>query len=130
MLIHQPYEECSFKLVEKPEDSLKQLLTAATKKKRMKWAKKYKNWRKEDWKKVIFSDESHFEGHGPKFAFAQRSASEPINSRHIQQAPKYPLKKMFWGCFTFQGTGRLCPVEGMMNSTKYHEMLTSTCLQQ
>ena len=30
---------------------------------------------------------------------------------------------MFWGCFTFNGTGRLFPVEGMMNSAKYKEML-------
>ena len=35
---------------------------------------------------------------------------------------------MVWGCFTFQGTGRLCPVEGMMNSTKYYKMLTKHML--
>ena len=57
MLIHQLYEEGSFKLIEKPGRPLKkQLLTAAMKKKRMKWAKKYKNWRKKDRRKVILSD--------------------------------------------------------------------------
>ena len=54
-----------------------QLLTAAMKKKRMKWAKKYNNWRKEDWRKVIFSDESHFEVHGPKFAFVEEVLMNP-----------------------------------------------------
>lgn len=38
----------------------KQLLTKAMKEKRYKWAKKYKDWTKEQWRKVIFSDESHF----------------------------------------------------------------------
>uniref|UniRef100_A0A3Q3R911 Transposase Tc1-like domain-containing protein n=1 Tax=Monopterus albus TaxID=43700 RepID=A0A3Q3R911_MONAL len=38
----------------------KQLLTKAMKVKRYKWALKYKNWTKEDWRKVLFSDESHF----------------------------------------------------------------------
>ena len=35
---------------------------------------------------------------------------------------------MFWGCFTFKGTGRLIPVEGMMNSIKYKEILTKYLL--
>ena len=37
----------------------------------------------------------HFEVHGPKFAFVKRSAGEPMNSRHVQQAPKYPKIKCF-----------------------------------
>ena len=76
----------------------KQLLTAAMKKKRMKWAKKYKNWRKEEKKTGEKSSDQmkdHFEVHGPKFAFVQRSAGEPMNSRHVQQAPKYPKIKWF-----------------------------------
>ena len=73
----------------------KQLLTAAMKNKRIKWAIKYKNWKKEDWRKVIFLGESRFEVHGPKFAFVRRSAGEPMNSRHVQQAPKYPPKNCF-----------------------------------
>ena len=42
----------------------KQLLTAAMQKKRLIWGKKYKNWEEDKWRKVIFSDESHFEVHG------------------------------------------------------------------
>ena len=61
--------------------------------------------------------------HGHRSQHVRRSAGEPLNSFHIQQAPKHPPKKMFWGCFTFKGTGRLCPIEGMMNSTKYQEIL-------
>ena len=35
----------------------KQLLTKTMKTKRYKWGLKYKNWTKEDWRRVIFSDE-------------------------------------------------------------------------
>ena len=50
----------------------------------------------------------------------------------FQRTPQYlsystgsetPPKEMFWGCcFTLNGTGRLCPSEEMMNSTKYLEI--------
>ena len=32
---------------------------------------------------------------------------------------------MFWGWFTFNGTGRLCPIEEMMNLVKYREILAT-----
>ena len=73
----------------------KQLLTAAMKTKRLKWAEKYKNWRKEDWRKIVFSDESHFEGHGPKFLYVRKSTAETLTSKHVQQAPKHPKRRCF-----------------------------------
>ena len=38
----------------------KQLLTPAMKRKRLDWARKYQSWTAQDWKKVVFSDETHF----------------------------------------------------------------------
>ena len=71
----------------------KQLLTDVMKKKRLVGTKKYKHWGKEEWRKVIFSNESHFEVHGHRSQYVRRSAGEPLNSFHIQQAPKHPPKK-------------------------------------
>src|SRR5215469_5161169 len=86
----------------------------------------------DDWKKVIFSDESHFEVHGYMsilhICFVRRSKGEPLRSGHIQQAPKHPPKKMFWGSFSAKGTGRLVTVEGMMNSDKYKDILETHLL--
>ena len=101
----------------------KQLLTEAMRKKRLHWAKKYQHWTVEDWKKVIFSDESHFIVQGFKSRYVRRGIGEPLRRGHIDQAPKHPPKKMFWGYFSFLGTGTLVPVEGMMNSNKYMEIL-------
>lgn len=101
----------------------KQLLTDRMQKQRLAWAKKYKNWTIQDWEKVIFSDESHFEVHGYRSIVVRRTDGEAIRPEHIQQAPKHPPKKMFWGSFTVKGPGRLIPVEGTMRSQQYEDVL-------
>lgn len=106
----------------------KQLLTSVMKKKRLRWARQYAGWTADDWRKVIFSDESHFEVHGYRSQFVRRSKGEPLRPGHIQQAPKHPPKKMFWGSFSAKGTGRLVNVEGMMNSDKYKVILQTHLL--
>uniref|UniRef100_A0A3Q3J165 Transposase Tc1-like domain-containing protein n=1 Tax=Monopterus albus TaxID=43700 RepID=A0A3Q3J165_MONAL len=101
----------------------KQLLTKAMKVKRYKWALKYKNWTKEDWRKVLFSDESHFFVQGQRSQHVRRSPTEKLCNAHIDQRVKHPQKKMFWGCFSYYGIGSLHPVEGMMRSPQYIELL-------
>lgn len=93
------------------------------KKKRMAWARKYKDWTQDDWKKVLFSDESHFFVQGMRHQFVRRTDSEPLLAAHIEQSVKHPVKQMFWGCFSYCGTGLLVPIQGMMNSEKYIKVL-------
>ena len=97
----------------------KQLLTPAMKKKRLAWARKYQSWTAQDWKKVVFSDETHFFVQGFRPRFVRRSHGEPIREQHLIQTVKHPQKQMFWGYFTSGGPGSLVPVQGMMNSKKY-----------
>lgn len=103
----------------------KQLLTTSMKKKRLFWASTYKGWSVEQWRKVVFSDESHFEVQGQRCQFVRRADGESITPKHILQTVKHPEKKMFWGCFTYSGPGPLCPVTGMMNSSSYIQILGS-----
>ena len=63
----------------------KKLLTKAMKKKRPSWARNHARWTKDDWRKMIFSDELHFEVHGHKSDVVRRSKEEAIRSEHIQQ---------------------------------------------
>jgi len=100
----------------------KQLLTKAMMSKRLQWAKNHKDWTIEMWKNVIFSDETHFFVQGEKVPYVRKSADEKLSPAHLQQAPKYPHKKMFWGYFTHEGTGALVPVEGMMKSDQYMDI--------
>ena len=101
----------------------KQLLTKTMKTKRYKWGLKYKNWTKEDWRRVIFSDETHMFVQGHRSQHVRRSQNEKIRNSHIDQRVKHPQKKMFWGCFSFYGIGSLHPVEGMMCSQQYIEVV-------
>jgi hypothetical protein len=36
---------------------------------------------------------------------------------------------MFWGCFTFTGPSSLIPIEGMINSEKYSDILKCGVVQ-
>ncbi|KAJ4427681.1 hypothetical protein ANN_25330 [Periplaneta americana] len=69
----------------------KQLLTPVMCKRRLMWAKLHQHWAVNDWKNVLFSDESHFEVHGHRVSYV-RKGSEKVTAAHLQQAPKYPLK--------------------------------------
>ena len=101
----------------------KQLLTHKMKRRRLAWAKKYKNWTLDDWKKVLFSDETHFVMAGKHFQYVRRSVEESVKPCHINQQVKHPAKKMFWGCFSFKGVGSLFPAQGMMKSDQYIEVI-------
>lgn len=101
----------------------KQLLTDRMKKQRLLWAIKYIKWSVEDWKKVLFTDETHFIVQGQRSKFVRKSDNEKLTPSHLNQTVKHPVKKMFWGCFSYMGVGGLVPIEGMMNSEKYKSLL-------
>lgn len=108
----------------------KQLLTKPMKSKRYKWALQHKNWTKEDWRKVIFSDETHFFVQGQRSQHVRISPGETLNDSHINQTVKHPQKKMFWGCFGYDGVGPLHPVDGMMQSQQYVDVLQRRLLPE
>jgi hypothetical protein len=37
----------------------------------------------------------------------------------MQQTTKHPLQKIFWGHFSYHGTGPLVSVDGVINGVKY-----------
>jgi len=60
-------------------------------------AKKYKEWRAEDWKQVLFSDESQFFVQGLQCRHVRRSDGEKITKGHIIQNVKHPqIKNRLW----------------------------------
>ena len=48
---------------------------------------------------------------------------------HLQQTVKHPPKQMFQGHSTFTGPGSLIPIEGMINSEKYRDILKCRVVQ-
>jgi len=92
------------------------------KSKRFVWAKEYKNWSLADWEKVRFSDETDSFVGGKHPRFVRRSVGERVKPCHLNQQAKHPPKN-FWVCFSYKGVGSLFPVQAMMKSDQYIEVL-------
>lgn len=107
----------------------KPLLTDFQRKRRLAWAKQHISWTPEQWNRVIFSDESHFCLHGNQgHSFVRRYSHEEFKPECLNHTVKHPLKIMVWGCISGVGVGRLELVSGMMNGSKYINVLEKKML--
>ena len=104
----------------------KQVLTTKMKEKRLEWAIMYQDWTKEDWRRVLFSDEVQFHAQHQTSQWVRRSKGETITEKHMHQRTKFPQKVMFWGAFSYNGVGSLLPIEGMMNADRYVKVVNGT----
>ena len=91
---------------------------------RLKWCKEHKEWN-DEWKKVVFSDESRFclfHNDG------RRKVWRKIGERHRRDCLKPTVKfgggsVMVWGCFSWWGVGPLVVVDGTLNQDGYVDIL-------
>jgi transposase len=100
-------------------------ITKANQEKRRLWALAHASWTEEDWKKVIFSDESKFllfksDGH----QYAWFKPGQALDPRFTLKAIKHGARNiMVWGCITAKGMGRLFRIEGIMCAPEYVDIL-------
>uniref|UniRef100_A0A7I4YEL3 Paired domain-containing protein n=1 Tax=Haemonchus contortus TaxID=6289 RepID=A0A7I4YEL3_HAECO len=110
--------------------SKKPLVTAKNRKARLGFARKHLAWNRDDWKKVLFSDESKFCLFGSDGIMYIR---RPVNKRCD---PEYQIPTvkhgggsvMLWGCFSLSGVGPLVRIQGNMNSAQYRDILENVML--
>jgi len=62
--------------------------------------------------------------------YLRRAAGKPISPFHLEQRVKHPIKVMFWGSFSMQGTGRIVLVTEMMNSVQYIDKLQTNVIPE
>jgi transposase len=102
----------------------KPLLTLSQQKRRLAWAKEHLRWTANDWRGVVFSDESTFTIHNHcGNSFVRRRPGEEFKPYCLNLTVKHPTSVMVWGCMASSGVGRLSICDGIMNATKYIETL-------
>jgi transposase len=103
----------------------KPLLTARHKKLRLKFAKKYRKWKKEDWRKVMFTDETKINRFGSDGKlYCWRKKNEPMSDRTTKPSVKGGGGGfMVWSCFGYNGVGWATKITGTMNQTLYKDVL-------
>lgn len=92
-------------------------LTAAIMEARFQWALQYKDWTVEDWKKVIWTDETSVcLGQRRGKVRIWRTPSERYHKTCSRRRWKGFMEFMFWGCFSYDKK-RAMPRMGVRNSS-------------
>ena len=87
---------------------------------RVQWAKQHVHWKKEDWEKVLFSDEVRISIFGSDgIRYVRRRVGEAGLPECLVPTMKHPVSVMVWGCMSRSRVGRLQVLEGTVNAEKY-----------
>lgn len=92
---------------------------------RLDFAKKYSYWNSDDWKKILFSDESKFQLFGTVGRqYVRRPAGTRYDSRYQIPTVKHGGGGvMVWGAFSAQGVGPLVEINEVMDRYIYKNIL-------
>ncbi|KAG1243063.1 hypothetical protein G6F68_015940 [Rhizopus microsporus] len=95
----------------------KPLLTAKHRKARLQFAKRYQHWTIEDWRRVIWSDETkvnRFNSDGRAWAWVRDGSS--LQPKQVKQAVKHGGGSiMVWSAISVAGPGWLCKIDTTMD---------------
>lgn len=109
----------------------KPLLTKQHKQKRFAWAKKHETWTVDEWKNVIWSDETAFmlvNGEGREYCWTKQG--DVLEEDHVKPTKKFGGGKvMVWGCITYEGMGFACKVDDIMDANLYSQILRGELMQ-
>ena len=101
----------------------KPLLSGMNLKRRLEWCKQHQSWSVEDWKRVMWSDESPFELRFKQKERVWRLHNERYKPWALTPTTKSSIKINVWGCFSASGVGSLHMVQINMDQFQYQEIL-------
>ena len=89
---------------------------------RLKFARYHENWTVEDWKRVLWSDETKINRIGSDGqVYVWKKKGEPLSDRTTTPTVKHGggNNLMVWGCMGWNGVGKLIEVQGIMDAKQY-----------
>jgi transposase len=91
----------------------------------MEFVKRYESWTIEDWKKVLWSDETKINRIGSDGRqYCWKRGKSGLLDQHVDPTLKHGGGSiMIWGCMTWKGVGEMCKIQGIMDSKVYCEIL-------
>lgn len=97
------------------------LLKPSHRRARLQFARDHRHWRAPEWGQVLWSDESRINIDGPDGAgYCLRERGAELTDRDVQGVVKHGGGGiMIWGCISSEGVGKVCPLEGHVNTDKY-----------
>lgn len=97
---------------------------------RLHWAESHAQWTVDDWKKVLWSDETKINrlgSDGRQWVWGRKG--EPLNDRRVKTTVKFGGGSVIaWGCMGWNGVGRIVKIDGKMDAQLYCEILEDDLL--
>src|SRR6202030_1637473 len=98
------------------------LLSSRHRKERMDFAIAHKDWTVENWKMVVYSDETKINrlgSDGKKWVW-KKKGEHRVGDRMMEGAMKFGGGSvMVWGCMMWEGVGYACKIDGKMDKHLY-----------
>jgi transposase len=101
----------------------KPFISETNRAKRLQWAKAHLNWTVDQWKTVLWSDESPFTLRYSGKVRVWRLANERYVPEVTKATLKHDKRLNVWGCFTATGVGHLHRIKGNMEQQQYRQIL-------
>lgn len=102
----------------------KPALSEKQRKARLAWAREYVSWTVDDWKNVVWSDESKFtlvNSEGKEYVWVREKGQ---NLDLVTETKKFGGGKvMVWGCMTWEGVGYARKIDSIMDAKLYSTIL-------
>ncbi|OXA56016.1 Transposable element Tc1 transposase [Folsomia candida] len=98
--------------------------------KRLQWAKDHAAWTTDDWKRVLWTDESKFNMFGTDgVTTVWRKVGESLKPNCLRKTVKHGGGSiMVWGSMSTNGVGKLHFIDGIMNKDVYQSILQKNLL--
>ena len=98
----------------------KPFLNNIQRQKRVDWAKEHINRGAEEWKWVLWSDETKISIFGSDgVRYVRRRPGEDGLPQCMTPTMKHPMSVMIWGCMSASGVGRIQVMKGNINASRY-----------